>query len=124
LLQIARRALGAAGKAGRLNPVAVLSHTARAAGVTLIRRDACPPSAGFVELGLALLPCLFIRNLFLAADAVSTKPRGAASVTAKTAINILLLDIVSLPKLAPECLVPSGCQLYFDVNQPPSNDAN
>jgi hypothetical protein len=35
---------------------------------------------------------------FLAADAASTKPSGVASVTARNAINILLFDIVSLPK--------------------------
>jgi hypothetical protein len=91
--------------------------------MTLIRREACPPSAGFVELGLALLPCLFIRNLFLAADAVSTKPRGAASVTAKTAINILLLDIVSLPKPF-NMTISFGRRLHIDLNQPSGGDAN
>jgi hypothetical protein len=55
---------------------------------------------------------------------VSTKPRGAASVTAKNAMNILLLDIISLPKLASEWLLPSDWRLLIDVNQPRSNDAN
>jgi hypothetical protein len=63
-------------------------------------------------------------TFFLAADAVSTKLRGAASITAKNAMNILLLNIVSLPEMASERLLSSDCRLYIDVNQARSKDAN